>query len=128
MRRLLINTQKFLIGNAIGEAVRREESDFEVMNSESTEEILDINSWFIPNIVLLEVPNCTPYRLKDRLKIVEDIRNMNRNCNVVVIVNENLDKDVANCVRKIQKSGLIDDFIYSSISTAYLVAIVDSLA
>jgi hypothetical protein len=42
-------------------------------------------------------------------------------------VDENAEKEVAEQVKQAKKDGLIDQFIYSSISSTYLSAIVECL-
>jgi len=48
-------------------------------------------------------------------------------CKIVLIVDENAEKEVAKRVKQAKKDGLIDQFIYGSISASYLADIVDSL-
>ena len=48
-------------------------------------------------------------------------------CKIVLVVDENAERTVAKKVKQAKKDGLIDQFIYSSISAAYLADIVDSL-
>jgi len=48
-------------------------------------------------------------------------------CKIVLIVDENAEKEVAKRVKQAKKDGLIDKFIYGSISASYLADIVDSL-
>jgi len=48
-------------------------------------------------------------------------------CKIVLIVDENAEKEAARQVKKAKKDGLIDQFIYGSISATYLADIVDSL-
>ena len=43
------------------------------------------------------------------------------------VVDENAEKEVAKQVKQAKKDGLIDQFIYGSISASYLADIVDSL-
>ena len=48
-------------------------------------------------------------------------------CKIVLIVDENAEKEVAKQVKQAKIDGLIDQFIYGSISATYLADIVDSL-
>ena len=51
----------------------------------------------------------------------------NPDCKIVLVVDENSEKEVAKEVRKAKKAGRIDQFIYGSISANYLVALMDTL-
>ncbi len=80
-----------------------------------------------PYAVLMEVNGYPPYVLKERLKIRDAIKEVNPDCKIVLVVDENSEKEVAKEVRKAKKAGRIDQFIYGSISANYLVALMDTL-
>ena len=46
---------------------------------------------------------------------------------IVLVVDENAEKEVAKQVKQAKKDGLIDQFIYGSISASYLADIMDTL-
>ncbi|MBQ8348534.1 MAG: hypothetical protein IJY19_02670 [Ruminococcus sp.] len=75
----------------------------------------------------MEVNGYPPYVLKERLKIRDAIKEVNPDCKIVLVVDENSEKEVAKEVRKAKKAGRIDQFIYGSISANYLVALMDTL-
>lgn len=45
----------------------------------------------------------------------------------MLVVDENSESELAEQVRQAKKDGLIDQFIYGSISAGYLVALIDTL-
>ena len=55
------------------------------------------------------------------------ITSVAKNMNVSSSIKENAEKELAKEVRQAKKDGLIDQFIYGSISATYLADIVDSL-
>lgn len=61
------------------------------------------------------------------MKIRDTVKMKHPECKIVLIVDENAEKEVARQVKQAKKDGLIDQFIYGSISAAYLADIVDSL-
>ena len=61
------------------------------------------------------------------MKIRETVKQQNPECKIVLIVDENTEKEAARKVKQAKKEGLIDQFIYGSISASYLADIVDSL-
>ena len=75
----------------------------------------------------MEVTGYTPWKLCERMKIRDAVKVQNPDCKIVLIVDENAEKEVAKQVKQAKKDGLIDQFIYGSISAAYLAAIMDSL-
>ncbi|MDD6539525.1 MAG: hypothetical protein PUF85_01900 [Firmicutes bacterium] len=48
-------------------------------------------------------------------------------CKIVLVVDENTEKKLADKVRQAKKDGLIDNFIYGSVSATYLLAVIDAL-
>ena len=50
-----------------------------------------------------------------------------RRCKIVLTVDENNEKNAADRVRRAKKDGLIDGFLYGSVSSAYLAAFIDTL-
>ena len=75
----------------------------------------------------MEVTGYTPWKLCERMKIRDAVKVQNPECKIVLIVDENAEKEAARQVKKAKKDGLIDQFIYGSISATYLADIVDSL-
>ena len=48
-------------------------------------------------------------------------------CKIVLVVDENTEKKLADKVRQAKKDGLVDNFIYGSVSSTYLSAVIDAL-
>jgi phage FluMu protein Com len=61
------------------------------------------------------------------MKIRDQVKEKCPDCKIVLIVDENAEREVANQVKQSKKDGLIDQFIYGSISASYLADIVDTL-
>ena len=69
----------------------------------------------------------SPWKYCERMKIRDSVKVQNPDCKLVLVVDENAEKEVAKQVKQAKKDGLIDQFIYGSISASYLAAIMDSL-
>ena len=81
----------------------------------------------IASIVLMEVSGLAPYNLEERLKIRDMLKAANPDCKVVLVVDENSEKETAKQIRQAKKNGIIDQFLYGSVSAAYLSAVIDTL-
>ena len=46
---------------------------------------------------------------------------------LLLVVDENTEKKLADRVRQAKKDGLVDNFIYGSVSSSYLSAVIDAL-
>ena len=127
MRRIVINMQNSLFCNAISETLRISGNELNPYSVDSPDKVIDECKWVVPYALLMEVTGYTPWKLCERMKIISTVRLQIPECKIVLIVDENAEKELAKEVRQAKKDGLIDQFIYGSISATYLADIVDSL-
>ena len=127
MRRVVIDMQNTLFADAVAEALRRFDSDFDPVMSENPDKTLVLCNAVLANILIMEVSAYAPWKLEERMKIRDELRKINPNCKIVLVVDENTEKKLADRVRQAKKDGLVDNFIYGSISSTYLSAVIDAL-
>ena len=127
MRRVVLDMQNILFADAVAEALRRFDSDFDPVMSECPSKTVALCNATLANILIMEVTAYTPWRLEERLKIRDELRKRNPDCKIVLVVDENTEKKLADRVRQAKKDGLIDNFIYGSVSSSYLSAVIDAL-
>lgn len=127
MRRILINMQNTLFSNAISDTLRRSGNELDTYSVDSPDRVIEESRWIAPYAVLLEVTGYTPWKLEERMKIRDAVKEKNPECKIVLVVDENAEKEVAKRVKQAKKDGIIDQFIYGSISASYLADIMDSL-
>lgn len=128
VRRIIVNMKNYIFADAIAQSLQADKhSDFCVQRAATPEEAKQYAELCEPYAVLLEVTGYPPYVLEERLKLRDAVKAANPNCKVVFIVDENSEEEVAEQVRETKKKGRIDQFIYGSISAAYLAALLDTL-
>ena len=128
MRQVILNMKDFIFADAVAQALQSEKnSNFSVQKTASPEEIIQYCEISSPYALLMEVNGYPPYVLSERLAIRDMVKKQNPACKIVLLVDENSEKEVANEVRQAKKDGLIDQFIYGSTSASYLVAMMDAL-
>ena len=127
MRRIVINMQNSLFCNAIADTLRRSGNELDPYTVDSPDKVADDCKWIAPYALLMEVTGYTPWKLNERMRIRDAVKTQHPECKIVLIVDENAEKEVAKQVKQAKKDGLIDQFIYGSISATYLADIVDSL-
>ena len=127
MRRVVVDMQNALFADAIATALRDFDSDFEVYQSESPAKTTDMCAFTEANILIMEVTAYTPWKLEERMKIRNELKVQSPGCKIVLEVDENTEKKLADKVRQAKKDGLIDNFIYGSVSATYLSAVIDAL-
>ena len=127
MRRIVVDMQNFLFADAIAQTLRSTDSDFDVRRSESPDKMAELCGLCQPYALLMEVTGYTPWRLEERLRIRDEVKQKSPHCKIVLIVDEKAEKILAQRVLQAKKDGLIDNFIYGSVSAAYLSAVIDTL-
>ena len=127
MRRVVVDMQNALFADAIATALRDFDSDFEVYQSESPAKTTDMCAFTEANILIMEVTAYTHWKLEERMKIRNEVRVQSPGCKIVLEVDENTEKKLADKVRQAKKDGLIDNFIYGYVSATYLSAVIDAL-
>lgn len=127
MRRVIVDMQNALFADAIAAALQKFDSDFEVCQSESPVKTTDLCVFTEANVLIMEVTAYAPWKLEKRMKIRDEVKAQNPNCKIVLVVDENTEKKLADQVRQAKKDGLVDNFIYGSISSSYLSAVIDAL-
>ena len=127
MRRVVVDMQNALFADAIATALQKFDSDFEVCQSDSPDKTADLCVFTEANVLIMEVTAYTPWKLEERMKIRGEVKAQNPNCKIVLVVDENTEKKLADKVRQAKKDGLVDNFIYGSVSSTYLSAVIDAL-
>ena len=127
MRRVVVDMQNALFADAIATALQKFDSDFDVCQSESPDKTADMCVFTEANILIMEVTAYTPWKLEERMKIRAELKKTNPNRKIVLVVDENTEKKLADKVRQAKKDGLVDNFIYGSVSSTYLSAVIDAL-
>ena len=127
MRRVVVDMQNALFADAIATALQKFDSDFEVYQSESPAKTTDMCVFTEANILIMEVTAYTSCKLEGRMEIRNEVKAQIPGCKIVLVVDENTEKKLADKVRQAKKDGLIDSFIYGSVSSTYLSAVIDAL-
>lgn len=127
MRRVVVDMQNALFADAIATALRNFDSDFEVFPSENPSKTADMCADTQANVLIMEVTAYTPWKIEERMKIRDKVKSYCHDCKIVLVVDENTEKKLADKVRRAKKDGLIDNFLYGSVSATYLSAVVDTI-
>ena len=128
MRQVILSMKDYIFADVVASALRKDpKSDFAVQTTRSTEEIVQYCRITTPYALLMEVTGYPPYLLTERLKTRQEVKRDAPGCKIVLVVDENAEKRLADKVRQAKKDGLIDNFIYCSISATYLSAVIDAL-
>ena len=125
MPRSVINTRNYMSADMIMRTL--EGNDFSVTEVEKPERLMQEFNRTAANIVLLEVTGYTPWNIEERMRLRRQINQIDPECKIVFLVDEKADPTVAKKVRQAKTDGLIDQFIYTSISASYLLGLMETL-
>lgn len=79
------------------------------------------------DIALMEVTFNPGFTMEERLSDAQMIRKTAPGCRTLLLCDENSAPELARKVVQAKRDGVIDDFIYSSVSESYLTAMLDAL-
>ena len=107
MRRIVLDAQYSVMTSALIMALKQGRPDFQVQNAgPKTKDIVKLCRSCRADVLLLEV---CPH------------------CKTVLLVDEAEDPELATAVCLAKKDHIVDDFVYASVSPAYLSAMMDTL-
>lgn len=79
------------------------------------------------DVLLMEATCGTGATLDECLKEAKLLHTLRPECKVILLCDENSTPEVARWVAMAKKDGLIDDFVYSSVSESYLTAMIHAM-
>ena len=125
MPRVVVNTQNYMFADMIKRTL--ESGDFSVTAVDKPEKLLPEFNRTAANIVLMEVTGYTPWKMEERMKLRHQIKQIDPDCKIAFLVDEKAEPGVAQKVRRAKTDGLIDQFIYTSISASYLLGVMETI-
>ena len=79
------------------------------------------------DVLLMETAYDPGFTMGECLTKAKLLRSRSPECKVIVLCDENSAPELARQVVQAKKDGLIDDFVYSSVSESYLTALLSAL-
>lgn len=125
--RIAVDIRNGIFRDAVVRTLRDFSADFEVYECESPSETAELCAVIAADVLLMEVTEHSQCKLEDRMVIRDKVKSDNPACKVVLVVDESSERKLADRVREAKKDGRIDQFVYGSISAAYLAAVIDTL-
>ena len=122
MKKIILCIHNSLMAVSISRSLLHD-GGFEVSCVRSVTECAEKNA----DIVLMEAVYNAGATLDDCLKEAKLLRTLRPECKVIVLCDENSAPEIARQVTQAKKDGLIDDFVYSSVSETYLSAMLSAI-
>lgn len=125
--RIVVDIRNGIFRDAVVRTLRDFSSDFEVYACESPKATAELCAVTAADVLLMEVAGYSDVKLEDRMTIRDRVKADNPDCKVVLVVDETSERKLAERVREAKKDRRVDQFVYASISAAYLSAVIDTL-
>lgn len=126
MKKIVLDMQSTLYAKQMERALLQELESWQVLISDDPSMTTDICKLYSPQVLLMEVTCYTPWMLSKRLSIRDDVKKYNPDCKIILTVEERADKKLAKGVKDAKRAGLIDAFIFLSMTDKYLPALLDT--
>ena len=120
MRKIVIDMQNYLFADAVATAFKISDYDIEVIRAESPRDTVELCQVYEPFALVMEVTGYTPWKLSERLKLRDRVRELCPDCKIALMVDSNTERQAAKDIRDAKKNGLIDQFFYGSMTAEYL--------
>ena len=127
MRRIVLDMKNGLLAEAVTQSLSGCDMDFLIYRSPKPEETLALCRTCRANVLVMEVIRQGLWKLSERIRLCSAVRQLGWVCKVLLLVDENADELLAADVRQAVKDRLVDNFIYASVSPAYLAGVIDTL-
>ena len=69
----------------------------------------------------------SPWMFKERMEIRDKVKRNTENCRVILFVDDDTDGELTEKVRQAKREGLIDAFLFGSVSENYFASVIDSV-
>lgn len=128
MKNVVIGIQNGLLAEAIT-AMLSNNGEFRPYRAKNgkrssvTQDCLLVNA----DILLLEATYAEDFNVEAGLRESRKVRSKLPNCKIVFLCDESSAPDIAQAIRNAKKEGSIDAFFYTSVSSSYLLAALDTL-
>lgn len=116
MKRIKLEICNGLMGAAITRMLEHTEGFSVISGASSSADVLLMETAYDPGFTMGEC-----------LTKAKLLRSRSPECKVVLLCDENSAPEIARQVVQAKKDGMIDDFVYSSVSESYLTALLSAL-
>ncbi len=124
MARVLVHVQNYIFADMIAHTL--EEGDFGVTIVDRYNDVIREFNRTAANLVLMEVTRQPLWGMRERMKLCSQMKRLDPDCKIILIVNEKADPEIAREVRQAKIDRRIDQFIYTSVSASYLYGVMET--
>lgn len=127
MKKNVLDIHSAIHAHNMERMLMQELDDCRVFVSESTVSTAEWCETHKPDVLLMEVKAFSPWMFSERMAIRDRIKQSLSDCRIILFVDDENDNDLTESVRQAKRSGLIDAFLFGSVSENYFASVIDSV-
>ena len=127
MKKLVLDIQSSIHARNMERMLMQKLDDCQVVISESPESTVEWCRLHSPDVLLMEVRAYSPWMFFERMEICEKVRRYTDHCSIILFVDDENDADLTEKVRQAKRDGIIDAFLFGSVSENYFASVIDSV-
>ena len=127
MKKIVLDIQSNIHAHTMERMLMQELDDCQVVISESPDSTAEWCKTHRPDVLLMEVKMFSPWMFSERMAIRDKVKRSTENCRVVLFVDDESNKNLTEEVKQAKREGLIDAFLFDSVSENYFASVIDSV-
>ena len=125
--KIVLDIQSNIHAHTMERMLMQELDDCQVVISESPDSTAEWCKTHRPDVLLMEVKMFSPWMFSERMAIRDKVKRSTENCRVVLFVDDESNKNLTEEVQQAKRKGLIDAFLFDSVSENYFASVIDSV-
>ena len=127
MKKIVLDIQSDIHVQTMERMLMQKLDDCQVVISESPDTTAEWCKTHRPDVLLMEVKAYSPWMFGQRMTIRDKVGRSVENCRIILFVDDDTDGELTEQVRQAKREGLIDAFLFGSVSENYFASVIDSV-
>ncbi len=127
MKKIVLDIQSGIHAHNMERMLMQKLDDYQVVISESPDSTTGWCQAHRPGVLLMEVKAYSPWMFSERMDICVKMKRTMPECSIILFVDDESDGNLTTKVRQAKRDGIIDAFLFGSVSDNYFAAVIDSV-
>ena len=127
MKKIVLDIQSDIHAHTMERMLMQKLDDCQVVISESPDSTAEWCKTHRPDVLLMEVRAFSPWMFSERMTIRDKVKSSTETCRIILFVDDESDGELTEKVRQAKREGLIDAFLFGSVSENYFASVIDSV-
>lgn len=127
MKKIVLDIQSDIHAHTMERMLMQKLDDCQVVISESPDSTAEWCKTHRSDVLLMEVKAYSPWMFGERMAIRDKVKRSTESCRIILFVDDESDGELTEKVRQAKREGLIDAFLFGSVSENYFASVIDSV-